>query len=89
MNLREYIDFNTNVSSEMFVSLISTLLERVPCSSYVLKTKRDFKTQEFIRNQKSLKQAKPDQDEDALVAKAEEMCMSPVRAVATPKILQN
>ena len=54
MNLREFVDFNTNTSSEMFISVIGTLQERLPCSAYVYKAKREFKLQEFQKNQNFL-----------------------------------
>jgi hypothetical protein len=98
MNLREFIDFNTNVSSEMFISVISIFQERLPCSQYIYRQKKVFKTQEFLKNQKSLMSgmhpltqslSKQEKDEDALVAKAEELCMSPLRAIANPKMLHS
>ena len=87
MNLREFIDFNTNVSSEMFISVISIFQERLPCSQYIYRQKKLFKTQEFLKNQKTLTLSKTEKDDDALVAKAEEMCMSPLKAIANPKML--
>ena len=31
-NLEDYIDFNSNISSEMFVSVMTILHERLPCA---------------------------------------------------------
>ena len=96
MNCREFIDFNTNVSSEMFISVISILQERLPCSHYVYRIKKTFKQQEFLKNKRSLiaglhpvAAGKADKDENALVAKAEEMCLSPLKAIASPKLLKD
>lgn len=33
--LKDFIEFNTSVSSEMFISVISILQERLPCSQYI------------------------------------------------------
>lgn len=54
MTLKEYIQFNTSVSPEMFISIISELQERIPCSQYVFKQMRAFKQAEFLKNQKLL-----------------------------------
>ena len=98
MNCREFIDFNTNVSSEMFVSVISILQERLPCSHYVYRAKKTFKQQEFLKNKRSLiaglhpitaNMSKAEKEENALVAKAEEMCLSPLKAIASPKLLKD
>jgi len=32
MNLKDFTEFNNSVSSEMFISIISVLQERLPCS---------------------------------------------------------
>jgi hypothetical protein len=91
MNCREFIDFNTNVSSEMFISVISILQERLPCSHYVYRSKKTFKQQEFIKNQRSLMAGLSVNttriSDDSLVAKAEEMCLSPLKAIASPRLL--
>ena len=33
-NLAKYIDFNSNISSEMFVSVMTILHERLPCAQF-------------------------------------------------------
>ena len=43
MTLAEFSQFNNCVSSEMFVSVLRTLQERIPCSMYVFSLKREFK----------------------------------------------
>lgn len=83
MNLREFSDFNTNESSEMFLSVISVLQERLPCTSHIHSEKRQFRQTEY---HKSLSLAKQEDDQE-LVKKTEEMCNSPLRAVAQPKLL--
>lgn len=90
LTLKEFIEFNLSVSSEMFISVISIIQERLPCSSYVFRQKKLFKTAEFLRNQKLLvnQNRSPTDDDDSLVAKAEEMCLSPLRALPNPKMLQ-
>ena len=80
MNLKEFADFNTNESSEMFVSVISVLQDRLPCTAYILSDKKLFRQTEFARHQKTL--PRKNEDDDELVAKAEEMCNSPLRVVA-------
>jgi len=74
----------------MFISVISIIQERLPCSTYVFRQKKLFKTAEFLRNQKLLvnQNRSPTDDDDSLVAKAEEMCLSPLRALPNPKMLQ-
>ncbi len=37
LTLKDFIDFNISVSSEMFISVISIIQERLPCSSYVFR----------------------------------------------------
>lgn len=91
MTLKEYIQFNTSVSPEMFISIITVLQERLPCSQYVFKQMRAFKQAEFLKNQKLLinsPQKSTHSDEDAIAAKAEEMCLSPLKALPNPKMLQ-
>jgi hypothetical protein len=43
MKLSDFIDFNTSVSSEMFISVMNVIHERLPCSQYVFKQKKAFK----------------------------------------------
>ena len=91
MTLKEYIQFNTSVSPEMFISIITVLQERIPCSQYVFKQMRAFKQAEFLKNQKLLinsPQKSQLSDEESIAAKAEEMCMSPLKALPNPKMLQ-
>ena len=33
-NLNNYIEFNSNISSEMFVSVMTILHERLPCAQF-------------------------------------------------------
>jgi len=35
IGLKDFIEFNTSVTSEMFISVISILHERLPCSEYI------------------------------------------------------
>lgn len=46
MNLTEFTDFNSSVSSEMFISVIGILHERLPCSQFVFRSKKKFKYDE-------------------------------------------
>lgn len=85
--MKEFIEFNSTVSSEMFISVISIIHERLPCSQFVFRQKKAFKLSEFQKNQKMLTNGVQNIDADALVAKAEEMCLSPLKALPNPKML--
>lgn len=37
IGLKDFIEFNTSVTSEMFVSVMSILHERLPCSDYIFR----------------------------------------------------
>lgn len=90
MTLSEFILFNTTVTSEMFISVMSVLQERLPCSQCVMRRKRAFKDAQFKQIKESLVSS-PQQnstDTDSLIAKAEEMCLSPMKALPSPKMLQ-
>jgi len=39
----QYLEFNSHISSEMFVSVMSILQERLPCASYYFRQRRKFK----------------------------------------------
>ena len=39
MNFEEFMDFNKNISSEPFYSILAILHERLPCSSNVFRLK--------------------------------------------------
>lgn len=62
MSLTEFTDFNSSVSSEMFISVIGILHERLPNSQFVFRTKRKFKHDECQRvatENKELNPCKP------------------------------
>ena len=42
-DINHYTDFNTNISSEMFVSVMSILQERLPCSQFYFRQRKLFK----------------------------------------------
>lgn len=42
-DIDKYLEFNSQISSEMFVSVMSILHERLPCSSYYFRQRRKFK----------------------------------------------
>lgn len=90
MTLKEYIQFNTSVSPEMFISIISILQERIPCSQFVFRQMQQFKQAEFVKNKKLLctSPSQSQTDEESLVTRAEEMCLSPMKALPNPKMLQ-
>ena len=41
--LEKYLEFNSQFSSEMFISVMSILQERLPCSSFYFRERRQFK----------------------------------------------
>jgi hypothetical protein len=43
IGLKDFIEFNTSVTSEMFISVMSILHERLPCSDYIFKQRKIFK----------------------------------------------
>ena len=45
---------NTQVSSEMFVSLFNILHERLPCSSYFYRQRALFKNQQIQKHHRSI-----------------------------------
>jgi hypothetical protein len=61
----------------MLIAVMSVLQERLPCSEYVFREKREFK-EEAIK--KKLGDGKD-------VIKAEKECLSPYRAIASPKLI--
>ena len=42
-NLTNYIEFNSNISSEMFVSVMTILHERLPCAQFYFRQHKQFK----------------------------------------------
>ena len=42
-NIDQYLEFNSHISSEMFVSVMSILQERLPCASFYFRQRRVFK----------------------------------------------
>lgn len=49
MSLEEFIQFNTDVSSEMFVSVMAIFHERLPCSQFYFRQRRKFKNRYHSR----------------------------------------
>lgn len=50
MTLEAFIRFNTDVSSEMFVSIMAILNERLPCAQFYFRQRRRFKFEYFQKN---------------------------------------
>lgn len=67
----------------MFISVMNVIHERLPCSQYIFRQKKNFKSAECQKKAQSLKCG------DDQAAKAEEMCLSPLRALASPKMLSS
>lgn len=42
-SIDQYIEFNSSISSEMFISVMSIIQERLPCSSFYFRQRRQFK----------------------------------------------
>jgi hypothetical protein len=90
IGLKDFIEFNTSVTSEMFISVMSILHERLPCSEYVFKQRKTFKQQEVNRNKTKISEVnKYNINESDYDIKAEEMCMSPLKAIASPSVIVN
>ena len=45
MNFEEYKRINTDVSSEMFYSIMELLHDKLPCSKHILKSQEQFNMQ--------------------------------------------
>lgn len=52
--LQNFIDFNTSVSSEMLLSVMSTLHERLPCSQFYFRKHSIFKETEIMMAKKKV-----------------------------------
>ena len=88
MNLREFIEFNISVTSEMFISVMSILHQRLPNSEYIYRQRKIFKRNEINRNKKTIQDYKKQSfTEIETEIQAEEICMSPLKAIASPKIM--
>ena len=48
IDLADFIKFNTDVSSEMLLAVMSILHERLPCSEFYYREKRLFKQEAII-----------------------------------------
>jgi hypothetical protein len=64
----------------MLISVMSVLQERLPCSEYVFREKREFK-------EKAIKKKLGDGKDAGSLLKAEKECLSPYRAIASPKLI--
>ena len=49
-NIDQYLQFNSQISSEMFVSVMSILQERLPCSAFYFRQRRKFKAAQLDGN---------------------------------------
>lgn len=47
MRFEDFMNFNTDVSSEMFVSIMAIFHERLPCSQFYFRQRRRFKERFF------------------------------------------
>ena len=43
----QFLEFNSQISSEMFISVISILQERLPCAGFYFRQRRLFKTNKY------------------------------------------
>lgn len=89
LNLKLFNEFNTQVSSEMLVSVMSILHERLPCAQYYFRQRQLFKDREIQKSQKKLLPINTGKgaDADEILSQAEDMVMSPFKAIASPQIL--
>ena len=52
-SIEQFIEFNSQISSEMFISVMSVLQERLPCSSFYFRQRREFKQNLVLKQQQS------------------------------------
>ena len=50
-NIDQYLEFNSQISSEMFVSVMSILQERLPCSAFYFRQRRMFKHDMLLKQE--------------------------------------
>lgn len=43
MNFEEFAHFNSNISSEMFISVMAIFHEKLPCAQFYFRQRRKFK----------------------------------------------
>jgi hypothetical protein len=91
MNNESFTDFNTETSSEMFVSVMAILHERLPCAQFYFRQRRKFKAR-FLEKlgsdeRKSLHKESRKLSEYAPEEDKAYQNFSPVRALASPKVL--
>lgn len=86
--LKEFIQFNTTVSSEMFISVMTILHERLPCTQYYHRQRQIFKDKEIKNEVQKMEENKsPMLNQESVMVKAEAVVMSPFKAIASPIIL--
>lgn len=54
MKLKDFIEFNTSVSSEMLLSVMSILHDRLPCSQFYFRQRNLFKQKEIAKLSKKM-----------------------------------
>lgn len=88
VNLEEFIKFNTSVSSEMFLSVMSVLEERLPCSEFYYRELENFKN--TLINKELVIKSKKSPLKTSLkltIEPEEELVVSSVKAIASPRMM--
>jgi len=62
LNLQQFTEMNTQVSSEMLVSVMAVLHERLPCAQYYFRQRKLFKDRQIELYSISLKITPGDQN---------------------------
>ena len=88
-NLTNYIDFNSNISSEMFVSIMTIFHERLPCAQFFFRQHKKFKQAQLE------KQAIKQESNPEIKSKNSDSFSSPdvrresnVTAIASPNLIR-
>ena len=88
-NLTNYIDFNSNISSEMFVSIMTIFHERLPCAQFFFRQHKKFKQAQLE------KQAIKQESNPEIKSKNSDSFNSPdvrresnVTAIASPNLIR-
>ena len=77
IDFAEFSRFNTENSSEMLFSVMNVLHERIPCSEFYYREKKEFKKQAVLNALSSSND----------IQSAEEKCRSPLRRISSPKFI--
>ena len=98
MSLEDFVNFNTDISSEMFVSIMAIFHERLPCSRFYFRQRRRFKQRFFsqLSNSDQRRAESPHLTHEEYESrgsseyyktKSPAVNYSPVRAIAQPRII--